>query len=292
LEKLTITTTGHEANNPVKAYAMFEDDHWWFVARRRILRRMVRRLLEPSRDRLVIDVGCGSGGNLASLAAMFRCLGIDTSQTAIDLATRRFPTVQFVCGVAPRDIETDAAQADLWLLMDVLEHVEAADTLLRSLLAVAKPGALFFITVPADPALWSAHDDAAGHWRRYTTESLRQLWASLPVRERLLSGYNARLYWPVRILRGVTARLGRRYGSAHADGLDLRIPRKPFNGILTGLFTDESVRLTSALGNPQTGYRRGVSLIAVIERLPGTIEAGGEDVPISALTARELGDTH
>jgi SAM-dependent methyltransferase len=219
---------------------------------------------------------------------MFRCLGIDSSAEAIELARWRFPAVEFVCGVAPSDIEEQAAQADLWLLMDVLEHVDDDAAMLQSLVAYAKPGAYFFITVPANPALWSPHDNAAGHLRRYTARTLRELWSTLPIEERLISGYNARLYWPVKAVRTITALLGRSHGAAEAQGLDLRLPPTPFNGILTALFTNEAMRLTDALESRRPGYAHGVSLLAVLQRTEGDAEPTTELMGASALTRREL----
>ena len=277
-------------NNPVEAYALFEDEHWWFAGRRQIMHRIIGRLMEPSTSRLIVDVGCGPGGNIASFAAMYRCLGVDTSIPAIDLARRRFPGVEFVLGIAPRDIPEHAAEADLWLIMDVLEHVDDDLGMLTALVAAAKPGALFFITVPADPSLWSPHDDAAGHRRRYTQPTLRKLWKALPVEERMLSAYNARLYWPVKLIRSLTAWRGRGHGAVEAAGLDLRFPPTPFNGILTALLTNEAMRLTGALDGRGVGYARGVSLLAVLERTSGDVEAPSTDaVPTSALTQGEMG---
>ena len=283
--------TSVDENNPIAAYAMFEDEHWWFVGRRQILHRMVRQIMQPSQDRLVIDVGCGPGANLASFAGMFQCLGIDSSESAISTARTRFPAMRFVCGSAPHDIEDEAARADLWLIMDVLEHVDHDVDMLQSIVAAAKPGSHFFITVPADPGLWSPHDDAAGHRRRYTFDSLRRLWSALPVEERLLSGYNARLYWPVKAIRTFNARVLRRgHGPQEADGLDLRLPPTPFNGILTSVFTNEAMRLTDALKSSRPGYSRGISLVAVLKRIEGDVERPTNiQVPTSALTEGELG---
>jgi len=71
----------------------------------------------------VLEVGCGTGANIAALAEEYHCVGIDTSQQAIDLARRHSPGVEFLRGTAPDDLGEYAVQARLFLLMDVLEHV-------------------------------------------------------------------------------------------------------------------------------------------------------------------------
>ena len=104
---------------------------------------------------LIVDVGCGTGGNLAALGRRYRCVGIDTSVEAVELAQRRFPQVQFIAGRAPQDLGELAAQAQLFLLTDVLEHVPDDYVMLSELLAAACPGSHFLVTVPADESLWS-----------------------------------------------------------------------------------------------------------------------------------------
>ena len=78
-----------------------EQQHWWFVARRRILQTLIRQLLPPNPTETIVDVGCGTGGNVAALAGDYRCIGIDPSADAIRLARSRFAGVEFVCGLAP-----------------------------------------------------------------------------------------------------------------------------------------------------------------------------------------------
>src|SRR5687768_9022062 len=85
-------------------HAQIELTHWWFIARRRIVRSLVERVVPPSQDSVIVDVGCGTGGNLADLAADYPCVGIDTSAQAIDLARQRFPSAQWLCGYAPGDL--------------------------------------------------------------------------------------------------------------------------------------------------------------------------------------------
>ena len=97
-------------------HADIEERHWWFVGRRRILCRLVAEVLPPSPQAAIVDVGCGTGGNIAALADRYPCVGIDTSAEAIELARRRFPKVQFIAGRAPNDLGELAGRLGCFLL--------------------------------------------------------------------------------------------------------------------------------------------------------------------------------
>jgi SAM-dependent methyltransferase len=251
-------------------HARIEERHWWFVARRRIMRSVVEKVLKPDGSSTVVDVGCGTGANLAALADGYRCVGIDTSPEAIELAARRFPSVQFLCGMAPGDLGEVVDTARLYLLMDVMEHVHDDFELLSELLAAAAPGSCFLITVPAHLSLWSPHDVAFGHYRRYDRDRLMAVWKGLPVSVKLCSYYNARLYPLVRSIRAVNRLLRR---SSGAEGTDFKLPAPAINQFLEQTFAGESRTLLDVLdGKRRQGYRTGVSLMALIQREPGKIQ--------------------
>ena len=233
------------------------------------MERLIAQILPPGPDALIIDVGCGTGGNIADLADRYPCVGIDTSAEAIALARQRFPQVQFLCGWAPQDLGAKMRQAKLVLLMDVLEHVPDDFAVLSSLLAAAAPGTHFLLTVPADYALWSAHDKSFGHYRRYDQGRLELLWAGLPVTPRLVSYFNSRLYWPIRLIRARSQLYG---GASGRVGTDFWMPRPSVNRMLETIFAGESRRLNGLLDTNRTrGYRRGASLVAVLRREGGEL---------------------
>jgi SAM-dependent methyltransferase len=257
--------------NPVRAYAAFELDHWWYKARRDVVGSIVARLVPPSRDRLLVDVGCGPGANIGELADRYECIGVDNSAEAIELARERFATTTFLSGLAPAVLGPDAGRADVITLMDVLEHVEDDRAMLQALVDAAKPGAYFIVTVPAGPDLWSPHDDAVGHLRRYTTISLGRLWAGLPLEPVLFSYFNARLYPVVKTVRLVTRLLGRAHGGGHAasEGTDLKLPPALANQVLASLFAGETRRLLRVMDDTARPYPFGVSLIAALRKMDG-----------------------
>ncbi len=249
--------------------ARIEDEHWWFVGRRRILARLADQLIPQGPENLVIDVGCGTGANLAAVARERRGVGIDTSPEAVALARQRFAHVEFRLGDALADLADVLPRARLVLLTDVLEHVRDDFALLSGLLAAVSPGAWFIVTVPADPTLWSEHDESHLHYRRYTRERFERIWQALPVNVSLVSAFNSRLYLPIKAVRSLNRSRGRAAGQA---GTDLFLPPRPINRLLTALYASEGTRLEKALAGGSSPYSAGVSLLAVLRRQAGAIE--------------------
>jgi SAM-dependent methyltransferase len=250
-------------------HASIEDRHWWFVARRKILRDIIRQVLPPSKNHYVVEVGCGTGGNIAALAEDYTCLGTDTSEEAIDLARNRCPGVEFFHGEAPAAWENSRArEADLYLLADVLEHVPDDFLFLSEILAAVRPGAYILLTVPADMSLWTEHDRSFGHFRRYDLPRLKMTWDGLPVDELMLSYYNCTLYPAVKIFRTMSRLAGRAGGDA---GTDFWVPPAIVNDTLRAIFARESRTLTNVLAGGRPRLSRGVSLIALLRRGDGPL---------------------
>jgi len=254
--------------------------HWWFLARRRILRDVLARVLPADRDTTVIDVGCGTGANIAALADSYRCIGIDTSPDAIEFARRRFENVQFICGRAPDDLGDTAASARAMLLMDVLEHVEDDRAVLAPLIESLTPGALMLITVPADMRLWSAHDEGLLHYRRYNPAMLQHTWSGLPVEPVAITHFCSRLYPLARLQRTFDRWRSRlvpaRSNGENAGAWDMRVPVAPINRLLQRTFQGESRVLCDMLsGRRDAGYPFGVSLLALLRRTDRADGAGG-----------------
>jgi SAM-dependent methyltransferase len=241
------------------AHARVEDHHWWFTARRQILLALLRRVAPPGSP--VVDIGCGTGGNAAAFhAAGHRVVGVDVSEQAIAYARERFPQVRFALSDAPMEFVEALRPDGTAVLTDVLEHVDDDRALLEAAITAVPAGGHLFLTVPADASLWSPHDVAFGHRRRYELEEFRQLWQGLGVSERLLSPYNSRLYPPIALIR----RLAR--GSALRPGGDLDLPSRAINALLRRTFAGERHRLVAALDRGVAPYRRGISLLAVLRK--------------------------
>ncbi len=244
-------------------HSRMEENHWWFTGRREILRRLVRQIL-PGSGQTIVDIGCGTGGNLAAFAAEYRCTGWDPSEEAIGLARRRYPSMQFLSGPFDPAAAAFPRNPDLILALDVLEHVERDRDLLSRLVSMVRPGGHLLIMVPAGMELWSPHDVSVGHFRRYSRPQLEKLWSEEPVTPSLVSHFNARLYPAVRLVRFWTRRSGRASGEAETD---FRVPPAPVNLLLNRIFASEAGILVDLLQQKRrAGFSRGVSIIALLRK--------------------------
>lgn len=240
-----------------EAHAALEQAHWWFQARRSILRRIADRLLEADHGRTVLDIGCSVGNNLAAFHPGHRAIGFDPSADAIEIGRAQHPGMDLRVGGF--DAARDAARdADLVLLNDVIEHVADDRALLAPLIAGLRTGSILLVTVPADMRLWSAHDVALGHFRRYDVPMLTAAMAFDRLQPVFMSHFNSRLYPLVRAARA----LGRRRPVSSEKALDIKHTAAPLNAVLRSIFAGESSRLLRVIEGRAPPYGRGVSLIA------------------------------
>lgn len=245
-------------------HAKIEDSHWWFVGRRHIVENLIGSSICNQSVKNLVDMGCGTGGNISISQDTLECTGIDISEDAISFAKRRFPKVDFICAGLEKEVYPIIEKADIVLMMDVLEHIENDSGFLSDFISRLKKGAHMLITVPAEMSLWSPHDEFHGHFRRYSKNELFVKFKDLPVSIRLLSYYNTMLYPIIRSVRGFTKLTKQTWGQAHTD---LSTPPKFINTLLTKIFASESRWLINRVDQPnRTTFPFGVSIISLLRK--------------------------
>jgi len=148
-------------------YAM-ENHHWWFVSRRNLVVRLIESLKISVPD--ILDVGSGTGGNLMAFDRLGKTTGIDISKTAVNFCRMR-GLKNVTCSPVEKIPYADGA-FDVITSIDLLEHTSNPVEVLLELKRVLKENGRIIVTVPAFRFLWSQHDDALGHKRRYEKASL------------------------------------------------------------------------------------------------------------------------
>ncbi len=230
--------------------AELDSSHWWYRARRKVLAALIRRRIALPREARILEIGCGTGHNLAMLGGFGSVDAIEVDADARSIATKRLGRP---VGASPLPGLEGVPEShyDLIALLDVLEHIEDDDAALRSIAKRLRPGGRILIAVPAHPWLWSSHDVANHHFRRYTRKTLSAVARDAGLTLEMMSAMNALLF-PL----AVAARLaGRLMGK---EGSDDALPPAPVNWLFEKVFELEA-QLIGRVPLPI-----GVSLVAIL----------------------------
>ncbi|MGI8705849.1 MAG: class I SAM-dependent methyltransferase [Sphingomicrobium sp.] len=232
--------------------AELDSEHWWFAARRDILDSVIRRIVRPPPNAQILEIGCGTGHNLEMLSRFGAVEATELNDSARELASRRFGRT--IEAAALPDLSMFAKSSfDMIALLDVLEHIPDDGQSLRAIRSALKPGGKLLVTVPGNPWMWSAHDLAHHHHRRYRKSQLRDLATNAGFAVDLLSPFNTLLFPAVAAAR-IGGKLLRR------EAADDSMPARPVNALLKSVFSLEA----PLIGRVPLPF--GVSLVAVLRR--------------------------
>jgi SAM-dependent methyltransferase len=238
----------------MKATLAVDEHHWWYRGRRRIIRAELDRLPLPPGAR-VLDAGCGSGRTLQELIHYGEVSGIELDVDAAELARGRGLGDVLVGRLEELPWAQDTF--DLITCLDVIEHTPDDRVTLAELLRVCKPGGFALITVPAYQALWSRHDEANHHYRRYARRTLRAAADGSGWTVTRMSSFNSLLLAPAAIVRLGQRRMTTQPGYTN----DLDLAPAWCNRVLEQPLSLEA----SWLGRGHT-LAAGLSLMAVLRK--------------------------
>jgi ubiquinone/menaquinone biosynthesis C-methylase UbiE len=231
-----------------------EEQHWWFVGRRRLFEReLIRAGLRA--QSCVLDVGTGTGANLRLLRDLRvnSFTGLDNNDIAIGYCrSKGLGQVRqgSVCAMPFAD-----GSFDFVVATDIIEHVEDDSAALREVARVLKDRGKALITVPAFPSLWGLQDILAHHKRRYRMQSLLKKMEQAGLETRRCYYFNYLLFVPIWMARRLISLLGiNRNSEAEFNS--------PFlNRCLSAIFT---IDISTA---PFVRPPFGVSILVIGERM-------------------------
>ena len=154
------------------AYRELEKQHWWFRARREILKTFIQNLQLPEHS-VVIEIGVGSGENLYTIyPGHYQLYGIEPFPRNAEYANERgeVPVYTGTAEAWPDELENH--RIDMICMFDVLEHLEHDSAALKYMYEKLQPGGYLLLSVPAYQWLWGRQDEISHHYRRYTRSSL------------------------------------------------------------------------------------------------------------------------
>jgi SAM-dependent methyltransferase len=229
--------------------AELDDRHWWYRARRRILADLIRREARPPAGAHILEIGCGTGHNLAMLGEFGHVDGLELDEEARALSEKRLGR-KVMSSPLPELAEVPDRYYDLIGAFDVIEHIEDDRAAIASIASKLKPGGRFVMAVPAHQWMWSAHDVVNHHKRRYSKAGLSALIDGSPL-QLVKIGYFNSLLFPLAVAERAASKLR---GKENAD---VALPPAPLNVALEKVFEAERY-LVGRLPLPP-----GLSLFAV-----------------------------
>lgn len=230
-----------------------ETDHWWFVGRRKVLRRLLGRIGAPA-DAKILEVGCGAGGNVPLLREFGAVAALEPDDESRAYASERLG-LAIDTGLLPDGLPYQPETFDLVCAFDVVEHVDDDAGSVKALARLVKPGGAILTTVPAYPWMWSHHDVLHHHKRRYLLPQYRKLFEQAGLTVETATYFNSLLF-PLAAAQRTAKKL------LKDDSADDTMPPSWLNKALSGIF---SLEAPLAVG---PGLPFGLS-IAVIARKAG-----------------------
>jgi len=221
-------------------YGRIEQTHWWFRARRIILRTLINRYVEWTDDSSVLEVGVGPGENLRRLyPAGVKRYGLEPDAGNARLASERSGCPVHVGVIEALPAELATRRYSVITLFDVLEHIQDDRGALRIIHERLTDEGWLFLSVPAYMWMWGRQDVVNLHCRRYRRSRLRRLVEEAGFDVHRATYFNSFLFPPIALFRLLAG--DRPAQDENRSDFDVSTPG--LNSILFLLFAAESLWL-------------------------------------------------
>jgi SAM-dependent methyltransferase len=199
----------HAVSYPTTGHAecfRIEDESFWFAHRNELISLALRRFLTSGP---FLDIGGGNG----VVSSRLERDGIETVLLEPGPDGAGHAKQRNLANVVCATLEDAAFKPHTFQgagLFDVIEHVDDDLGLLRAAKRVLAPDGVLAVTVPAYQWLWSAEDEIAGHFRRYTVRRLGRVLRSAGYDVKWASYFFGPLVAPLFVGRSLRHRFGKR----------------------------------------------------------------------------------
>lgn len=240
------------------AYERFfelEQRHFWRIAKRRLVLHSIRSRIPPRAQLMALDIGSACSLIACEMKEFAEVTVVEPDPGSVHFA-KEVLRLDAREGSLPDRLPVGGPYQVITLL-DCLEHVREDERALKRISDLLAPGGLFVCTVPALKALWSSHDVALGHFRRYHKRELVRLLAQAGFYVERATYYTSLL---LPILAGL--RLIERFRRPTPAAYEVQVPRQSVNQAC-GLVMQFEYRLLRFMNLPL-----GSSLLAICRKVP------------------------
>ncbi len=200
LEEKSIISFPEDGND---SCFQLEDNSFWFKHRNKCILNVIKNYQVEG---VFLDIGGGNG----YVTKMLQENGYETVLIEPGLAgciNAKSRGLNMVVNAALEDIQfSQSAKVSAIGAFDVIEHIEDDIAFLRSCYEVLDEKGKLFIAVPAFQSLWSEDDIIAGHFRRYTTDSLTRVIEDAGFKVKYITYFFQPLVLPIFLFRTIPSK--------------------------------------------------------------------------------------
>ena len=211
--------------------AAMDQQHWWYRARREVIAALIRRKAMPATGAELLEIGCGTGHNLAMLGQFGQVQALEVDPAARAIAEQRLGK-PVLSAPLPELSGVPKRHFDLVGAFDVIEHIADDAAALAAIATCLRPGGKFVATVPAHQWMWSAHDVVNHHHRRYSLGQFRGLIEASPLKLEAIGYFNSLLF-PLAVVKRLASK------ARGKEEEDLVMPGRILNAALERAFAAE-----------------------------------------------------
>jgi SAM-dependent methyltransferase len=244
-------------------YYRMEREHWWFLARAKILETIISRLIEPEKELKILNVGIATGASSEWLSKFGHVTSLEFDTDCCQFVSEKL-NMSVIQG-SITDLPFESSCFDLVCAFDVIEHVENDKRASEELNRVLKIGGHVFATVPAFQTLWSEHDEINHHYRRYRKNQFNNLFFAIPKLKLIKSSYfNSLMFLPIfliRLISKIFTNKSKKENSVQQSDFERYKINKTINSLLYHFFFSERFILKNGLSFPF-----GVSILSIFRK--------------------------
>ncbi|GAG73376.1 unnamed protein product [marine sediment metagenome] len=170
-------------------------EQFWFKSKKDLINILMNKI--GRKNLKILNIGSGTGVDLEIMNRFGNIYIIDINKKALDLIPSNLYSEKKVCDATALPYPNDFF--DIVCSFDVFEHIENDKKAVLEAHRVLKKNGLLLLMVPAFNFLFSAHDKALLHYRRYSKKKLYDLLRIF--KYEYLSYWNSILFIPLSILR-------------------------------------------------------------------------------------------
>lgn len=256
-EIISYPSSGHDSCFSV------EDNSFWFNHRNKCIISMVEKYAS---NQTFFDVGGGNGFvSKGLLENKIEAVLVEPGVSGCFNAKRR--NIDNVLCMTFSNLYFLSNELKISVgLFDVIEHIENDYKFLKDIYDKIPSGSKLFITVPAYQELWSDEDELAGHFRRYTSQSLGNLTKRVGFKTVYQSYIFSFLPVPILLLRTLPFMMKKFFGKNTVKKLSSVESDHAANDNLKSNFLDKLLSIERYLLKRRIPIPFGGSIIHIIEK--------------------------